>query len=55
MNAFETSDEFHSISLMKLDESSILHAENLHEKIYPASTTKLMTAYLALKYGDLDE
>lgn len=55
MNAFETSDEFHSISLMKLDETKILHAENLHEKIYPASTTKLMTAYLALKYGDLDE
>ncbi len=55
LDGFETADEFHSISIMKLDESDILHAENIHERIYPASTTKLMTAYLALKYGNLDD
>lgn len=32
----------------------ILYARNLHERRYPASTTKILTAYLALKYGDLN-
>lgn len=55
LDGFETEDEFHAISIMNLDEYSVLHAENIHERLYPASTTKLMTAYLALKYGDLDD
>lgn len=29
--------------------------ENLTKKLYPASITKLMTALLAIKYGDMDE
>lgn len=28
-------------------------AKNIHERLYPASTTKILTAYVALKYGDL--
>lgn len=32
-----------------------LRAQNLTEKVYPASTTKIMTAYLALKYGDMSK
>ena len=55
LQEFETTDEFHAISIMNLEEHYVLHAENIHEKLYPASTTKLMTAYLALKYGVLDE
>ncbi len=27
----------------------------LYDKLYPASTTKLMTAYLAFKYGNMDD
>ena len=54
LDGFETEDEFHAISIMNLSENNILHADNLHERLYPASTTKLMTVYLALKYGDLD-
>ena len=33
----------------------IKYAKNLHERMYPASTTKIMTAYCALKYGNLDQ
>lgn len=33
----------------------VTYAQNLYDKMYPASTTKIMTCYLALKYGDLDE
>lgn len=28
-------------------------AKNIHERHYPASTTKILTAYVALKHGDL--
>ena len=27
-------------------------AKNIHERLYPASTTKILTAYVALKHGD---
>lgn len=29
--------------------------KNIFNKVYPASTTKVMTAYLAIKYGNLDD
>ncbi|MCR5640857.1 MAG: serine hydrolase [Lachnospiraceae bacterium] len=32
-----------------------LYAQHLHERLYPASTTKVMTALVALKYGDLEK
>lgn len=33
----------------------VLYEHDADEKNYPASTTKIMTAYLALKYGDPDD
>ncbi len=38
-----------------LDDGDISCAKNIYAKRYPASTTKILTAYLALKYGDLDQ
>ncbi|MQN00642.1 MAG: D-alanyl-D-alanine carboxypeptidase [Lachnospiraceae bacterium] len=32
-----------------------VYSQNLLKKIYPASTTKILTAYCALKYGDLKQ
>lgn len=38
-----------------LASGEVIYAKNLYEKLYPASTTKILTAYLALKYcSDLD-
>ena len=54
-SAFETEDEFHAISLLNIQEAKVIHAEDIHEKLYPASTTKLMSAYLALKHGNLED
>ncbi len=34
--------------------STCLYAQSIHEKMYPASTTKILTAYVACLYGDLD-
>ena len=33
---------------------TVLYSKNIYEKVYPASTTKLLTALTAFKYGKLD-
>ena len=38
-----------------LNTNTVTYAQNIYDKMYPASTTKIMTCYHALKYGDLDE
>ncbi len=55
MDGYERNDDLYSAGLFELDNLETLHSENIHVKIYPASTTKLMTAYLALKYGKLED
>lgn len=52
---FYTNDEFKGALLFNIKDKEVLFSEHANEKLYPASTTKIMTAYLALKYGDLDE
>ncbi len=39
--------------LFNLEEKSLEFGKNIHERIFPASTTKILTAYVALKHGDL--
>ena len=53
-------DEVHSTvagaaASFNLATGEVTYAQNMYNKMYPASTTKIMTCYLALKYGDLDE
>lgn len=38
-----------------LNDNTVTYAQNIYGKLYPASTTKILTAYLALKYGNLDD
>ncbi len=40
--------------LFDLDSGVTLVDNNITKRIYPASTTKIMTALLAIKYGDMD-
>ncbi len=44
-----------SAALFDLDAETTLYAQNLYERIYPASITKIMTGLLALEYGNADE
>lgn len=44
-----------SAAVFSVDNGEITYSQNIYEKSYPASTTKILTAYLALKYGDPDE
>ena len=36
-------------------DNKMLYADNIYQKMYPASTTKILTALVALKYGNLDD
>lgn len=38
-----------------VDEQEVIYAQNIFEKLYPASTTKILTAYLIIRYGNLDD
>lgn len=53
--AFHTNDEFHGALLFDVENQKVLYAENAHERLYPASLTKILTSYVALKYGNLDD
>lgn len=41
--------------LFSLHDKEVLYGKNIYKKIYPASTTKILTALVALKYGNLDD
>ncbi len=44
-----------SAILMDVNTGVILYAKNIHEKAYPASTTKILTCLLAMEKGNLDD
>lgn len=52
---FQTEDELGAVGLFNLQNNETFYADNLHEKMYPASITKILTAYIALKYGNLED
>lgn len=44
-----------SVLLVDMKFDKILYKDNIHRKCYPASTTKIMTALLAIEYLDLNK
>ena len=44
-----------SAVLMDVTTGTILYAKNIHEELYPASTTKIMTCLLAVENASLDD
>lgn len=43
-----------SAGLFDINNKNTIYAKNVHEKLYPASLTKVMTALVALKHGSSD-
>ena len=41
--------------VMDVNTGVILYAKNIHEKLYPASTTKILTCLIAMEQGNLDD
>lgn len=48
-------DEAEAGGLFDVTDATTLYAKNVHERMNPASLTKVMTAYIALKYGHLED
>lgn len=55
LNGFNGDPTLHAAGLFDVNQKQVLYADRIHEELYPASTTKLMTAYLALKHGNLED
>lgn len=41
--------------LFDISDADAMYGKNVFERLYPASTTKIMTALLAIKYGNLED
>ncbi len=41
--------------LFDVNNKEVLYAKNIHERLHPASLTKVMTALVALKYGNTED
>ena len=41
--------------LFSLDDAKVLYAKGMYERVYPASITKVMTAIVAFKYGNMGD
>lgn len=44
-----------SAGVFNLSTGEVTYSQNLFEQLYPASTTKILTAYIILKYGNLSD
>lgn len=55
LNGFEGDPTLHAAGLFDVNQKQVLYADRIHDQLYPASTTKLMTAYLALQHGNLED
>ena len=53
--SFAPSEALTRVGLFDLANSEVLYAKDIHQSLYPASTTKVMTALIALEYGNLDD
>ena len=45
----------HGVLLVDIDTNEMILSKNIYEKMYPASLTKMATALVCLKYGNLDD
>ncbi len=48
-------DMYGSATLFDINRKNAIYSKNANIKLYPASMTKVMTAYLALKYGNPED
>ncbi len=53
---FDSSEvDAEAAAVFSIDDQMVIYGKNAYEQLYPASTTKVMTAILALKYGNLSD
>ena len=55
LEGFDLYGDVHAGALFSIRNPRVLYGYNLFERLYPASTTKVMTALVAIKYGNMEE
>ena len=55
LNDFEAASSLHAGALFGMSQQTVFYSEQIHDRLFPASTTKILTLYLALKYGTLSD
>ena len=54
-NLTVTSNPVDYVILIEADTGMVVYQKNADARLYPASTTKILTTYLGILMGDLDE
>ena len=55
LEGYEEIGSLHGAALFDLKNENTLYAYDMHDRLYPASVTKIMTALLALEKGNMDD
>lgn len=55
IDGYSGDSSLHAAGLFDVKNAKVVYAQTLFDQIYPASTTKILTAYVTLKYGKLDD
>lgn len=55
LEGYEGDTDLHASALFDLNDKKLLYSWQSHERLYPASTTKIMTALVALENGNPDD
>lgn len=55
IEGFSGDTSLHAEALFDLSDQTVSYAYHMHEKLYPASTTKILTALVAINHCDMDE
>lgn len=48
-------EETSAAGLFDINHNNVIYAQNIHERLNPASLTKIMTALVAIKYGNTED
>ena len=55
IEGFHGDSSLHAAALFDLNNQKVAYSENLHKKNYPASTTKILTALVAMENSNMDD
>lgn len=55
IEGFHGDNSLHAAALFDLNNKKVVYSENLHERNYPASTTKILTALVAMENSSMDD
>ncbi len=55
ISGFDGDSTLHASGLFDLDKKTVAYAYNIHERIYPASTTKILTALVAIDHSNMED